>query len=178
MTKVSQLTVPLYGTNFGVDFNPAADRLRVVSDYGQNLRHNLADHSTTEDAVLTTPPSSGPTRAITAAAYTNNDLNGATATTLFVINPTTDEVVIQSPANNGTLAATGKLGVDVTASAGFDIYADLTNGRTTSNTAFAALTPAHGSATLYSIDLLTGAASSVGMFPLDVGDLAIVLDTY
>jgi hypothetical protein len=31
-TMVSQLTLPLTGMFFGVDFNPAADRLRVVSD--------------------------------------------------------------------------------------------------------------------------------------------------
>ena len=42
-TKVSQLTVALQGTNFGVDFNPAANRLRVISDTGQNLRHNIDD---------------------------------------------------------------------------------------------------------------------------------------
>jgi hypothetical protein len=42
-TKVSQLTVPLSGRAFDVDFNPAANRLRVISDSGQNLRHNLDD---------------------------------------------------------------------------------------------------------------------------------------
>jgi len=41
--KVSQLTVPLSGAGFGVDFDPATDRLRVISDIGQNLRHNLDD---------------------------------------------------------------------------------------------------------------------------------------
>ncbi|MFJ3819325.1 DUF4394 domain-containing protein, partial [Streptomyces sp. NPDC090056] len=39
--KVSQLTVALQGKYFGVDFNPAANRLRVISDTGQNLRHNI-----------------------------------------------------------------------------------------------------------------------------------------
>ena len=38
---MSQLTIPLDGTVFGVDFNPAADRLRIISDTGQNLRHNV-----------------------------------------------------------------------------------------------------------------------------------------
>ncbi|MEK9816457.1 MAG: DUF4394 domain-containing protein, partial [Limnobacter sp.] len=33
----------LLGDNFGVDFNPAADALRVVSDAGQNLRIFLDD---------------------------------------------------------------------------------------------------------------------------------------
>ena len=33
-TKVGQLSVALSGTNFGVDFNPAANALRVISDNG------------------------------------------------------------------------------------------------------------------------------------------------
>ena len=40
-TFVNALTVPLAGTAFGVDFNPAADRLRIISDMGQNLAHNV-----------------------------------------------------------------------------------------------------------------------------------------
>lgn len=176
-TKVSQLEVPLYGTRFGVDFNPAADRLRVISDNGQNLRHNLADHSTAEDTTLTTPPSNGPAKGVTAAAYTNNDLNGTTNTTLFDINTTTDQVVIQSPANNGFLVATGSLGVDAGPDAGFDIYSDLSGGKTVSSTGFAVLTPAGGYPTFYTIDLLTGAAAGVNEFPLDVSDVAVALDT-
>ncbi|WP_285557317.1 DUF4394 domain-containing protein [Actinoplanes regularis] len=181
-TKVSQLQVTLYGTKFGVDFNPAADRLRVISDNGQNLRHNLADHSTIEDTTLTTPPATGPAKAVTAAAYTNNDLNGTTGTTLFVINTATDQVAIQSPANFGFLAATGNLGgdaaLDAGLDAGFDIYSDLSNGRTVSSTGFAVLTPAGSDPAFYTVDLLTGAASSVGVFPLDVSDVAVALDTY
>ena len=42
-TFVNALTVPLAGTVFGVDFNPAADRLRIISDTGQNLAHNVND---------------------------------------------------------------------------------------------------------------------------------------
>ncbi|MEU8632041.1 DUF4394 domain-containing protein [Amycolatopsis sp. NPDC048633] len=175
--KVSQLGVPLYGTNFGVDFNPAADRLRVVSDNGQNLRHNLNDGTTTEDTTLTTPPLTGPARGVTASAYTNNDLNADTATTLFGVNTTTDQVVIQSPANNGTLAPTGALGVDATPNAGLDIYSDLVNGKTVSASAFATIIPSGGSATLYSVNLLTGATSAVGQLPLAITDLAIALDT-
>jgi hypothetical protein len=180
-TKVSQLAVDLYGTKFGVDFNPAADRLRVISDNGQNLRHNLNDHSTSEDTTLTTPPANGPAKGVTAAAYTNNDLNGTTNTTLVDVNTATDQVVIQSPANNGFLVATGSLGVDAGLDAGFDIYSDLTNGKTVSATAFAVLTPAGGFQTLYTVDLLTGAATPAsdagGIFPLDVSDIAVALDT-
>jgi hypothetical protein len=178
VTKVSQLTVPLYGTDFGVDFNPAADRLRVISDNAQNLRHNLADHTTLEDAVLTTPPSPSPARGITAAAYTNNDLNPGTATTLFGLNTSTDQVVIQSPANNGTTAPTGAFGADIGPNAGFDIYSDLTGGKTTSVSGFAVATPPGGASTLYGVNLLTGAATSIGAFPLPFGDIAVALDSH
>ena len=52
-TLVSQLTVSLDGTFFGVDFNPAADRLRIISNTGQNLRHNVnAGGTTTADGLL------------------------------------------------------------------------------------------------------------------------------
>ncbi|AGM09714.1 lipoprotein [Amycolatopsis keratiniphila] len=177
VTKVSQLSVPLYGKDFGVDFNPAADRLRVISDYGQNLRHNLADHVTIEDTILTTPPAGGPTRGVTAAAYTNNDLNPDTATTLFDIGTLTDQVLVQAPANNGFLSPTGALGVDTGPVAGFDIYSDLTNGKTTSVSAFAVLNPASGPSSFYSVNLLTGAAAKVGDFPLPIADVAVALDT-
>jgi hypothetical protein len=175
ITKVSQLTVPLYGTSFGVDFNPAADRLRVISDNGQNLRHNLNDHTTTEDATLTTPPTQAPTKGVTAAAYTNNDLNSGTATTLFTIGTGTDQVLIQSPANNGTLAATGALTVDTGLNAGFDIFSVLTNGKTTAVQGFATLIAPTGTAALYGVNLLSGDATHIGQFPLPIADLAISL---
>ncbi|MFG6294392.1 DUF4394 domain-containing protein, partial [Streptomyces rochei] len=117
--KVSQLTVALAGTAFGVDFNPAANRLRVISNTGQNLRHNIDDAAapltTTVDGTLTNPTMPSSTAmGVTGAAYTNNDLNPATATTLFDLDTMVDRISLQSPANAGTLAPTGNLGVDAT----------------------------------------------------------------
>ena len=176
VTKVSQLQYALNGTTFGVDFNPAADRLRVISDNGQNLRHNLNDHTTIQDLNLTTPPAEGTTKGVTAAAYTNNDLNAATATTLFDVNTTSDQVVIQSPANNGTLAPTGSLGIDAQLKAGMDIYSTLSGGKTVDNTAFASLTPYGASTpTLYTVNLFTGAVTPIYQFPLNITDIAISL---
>ncbi|MFK4064511.1 DUF4394 domain-containing protein [Streptomyces sp. NPDC029674] len=181
ITKVSQLQYALHGTNFGVDFNPAADRLRVVSDNGQNLRHNLNDHTTVQDLNLTTPPVEGTTKGVSAAAYTNNDLNGATGTTLFDVNTAGDQIVIQSPANNGTLAPTGSLGIDAQTNAGLDIFSSPSGGKTVSNAAYATLT-ASGAArpSLYSVNLFTGEATLVSdalgsRFPLNITDLAISL---
>jgi hypothetical protein len=175
ITKVSQLTVALYGTNFGVDFNPAADRLRVISDNGQNLRHDLNAHTTIADTTLSTPPTPGATKGVTAAAYTNNDLDPSTATTLFDIGTMTDQVLIQSPANNGTLAPTGSLTVDAAANAGFDIFSTLSGGKAVSVAGFATLVGYDGSASLYSVNLLNGTATPIGKFPLAITDLAISL---
>jgi Domain of unknown function (DUF4394) len=99
---VNALTVPLMGTSFGVDFNPAADRLRIISDAGQNLAHNVnAGGVTVANGTLTyTAPPAAPVPAtgVTGAAYTNNDLNQpATATTLFDLDTTLDQIAIQSP---------------------------------------------------------------------------------
>ncbi|MFI7239072.1 DUF4394 domain-containing protein [Streptomyces cyaneofuscatus] len=177
--KVSQLTVGLAGKFFGVDFNPAANRLRVISDTGQNLRHNIDDpaapRTTTVDTPLTnptTPPSSA--KGVTGAAYTNNDLDADTATSLFDIDTTNDRVALQSPANSGTLAPTGNLGVNAGPNAGFDIYF---SHRTRTNQGFAALS-VNGAYRFYEVNVLTGQAEGVGVFPRNhqVTDVALPLN--
>ncbi|GIF63608.1 hypothetical protein Ais01nite_16430 [Asanoa ishikariensis] len=182
--QVSRLTVPLLGTRFGVDFNPAANRLRVVSDTGQNLRHNIDDPAgapaagtTATDTTLTVPPASTAAVGVTAAAYTNNDLDATTATTLFDLNTTTDQIVVQSPANQGELAPTGALGVDATGDAGLDIVSDLRAGKTRANTAYATL-KVDGRQRFYQISLLTGRADVIGSFAgqAPVTDIAVTLD--
>ena len=134
--KVSQLNVALEGTSFGVDFNPTVDRLRIISDTGQNLRANVDDGSTTPDTPLNIPGATpvNPATGVIGAAYTNNDADPNTATTLFDIDTgaNRDQTVIQSPANSGQLAATGKLTVDASGAVGFDIYATQRNGTTSS----------------------------------------------
>ncbi|MFC8447936.1 DUF4394 domain-containing protein [Kitasatospora sp. NPDC057223] len=184
-TKVSQLTVALTGTYFGVDFNPAANRLRIVSDTGQNLRHNIDDPAgapaagtTAVDGTLTNPavpPATTGTTAlgITGVAYTNNDLDPATATTLFDVDTTLNRVALQSPANTGTLAPTGGLGVDADPDAGFDIYYSPTRA---TNQGYAAL-GVGGARSLYRVDVLTGKAVAIGAFATAtaVVDLALPL---
>ncbi|MGH8824365.1 MAG: DUF4394 domain-containing protein [Jiangellaceae bacterium] len=173
-TKVSQLTVALQGSAFDIDFNPAANRLRVISDTGQNLRHNIDDPAgtpapgqTANDTALTIPPAAETAIGVTGAAYTNNDLDPATATTLFALDTSRDQVAIQSPANAGLLAATGKLGVDVDAGsdAGFDIHNQPgPDGISSGGRGLAALM-VDGAYALYEVDVLTGEAHRVGAFP-------------
>lgn len=68
----------LSGTDFGFDFNPTVDRIRVVKNTGQNLRLNPNDGT-----VAAVDGSLNPgTPVVTAAAYTNS-FAGATTTSLF-----------------------------------------------------------------------------------------------
>ena len=180
-TKVSQLSVALAGASFGVDFNPAADRLRVISDTGQNLRHDLNTGTTINDGALTYPavPPGEPTPGvnITAAAYTNNDLDPLTSTTLFDIDTMLDQVVVQSPANAGLLAATGKLGNDASSNAGFDIYSKLRGGKAVEVEGFAVL-QVDGRSVGFKINLLNGDSKRLRGFPVDkqVIDVAMPLN--
>lgn len=176
-TKVGQLTVALDGTHFGVDFNPAADRLRIVSDTGQNLRHNPnAGGTTIADTALNTPPTAGTTTGIVAAAYTNNDNDAATGTTLFDLDANLDQFVVQSPANSGQLAVTGKMTQVTTPEAGLDIYTVTEDGRAVTNTAYAVLQPADLHK-FYSVQVTSGKVTTIGGFPrgMDVTDIAIRL---
>ena len=156
----------LNGIEFGFDFNPVPDRIRVVSDANQNLRLNPNNGAVagtdTPVAFASTDVNAGAAPTITGSAYTNNFI-GATSTTLYGIASNLGVLVTQgsvggapiSP-NTGQLFTVGSLGVPASGMVGFDI-APL------SNAAFASLTAA-GSATsqLYAVNLTTGAATLIG----------------
>jgi Domain of unknown function (DUF4394) len=145
-------TTLLSGTSFGFDFNPTVDRIRVVSNSGQNLR---LDPNTGLIAAVDGSLNPG-TPVVSAAAYTNN-FAGATTTTLFVIDPATDKLYMQNPPNNGTLVEVGALGINVETDNGFDIGG-------TSNKAYALLTVGAMSK-IYTINLSTGAVTAVADIP-------------
>jgi hypothetical protein len=66
----------LAGSAFGIDFNPTADRLRIVSNAGQNLRVNVDAGLTVTDADLNPGAPN-----VTGVAYINPVANPAPATT-------------------------------------------------------------------------------------------------
>ena len=150
------------GTSFGFDFNPTVDRIRVVSNTGQNLRL----HPDLGTVAFTDANLNPGVPAVSAAAYTNN-FAGATTTTLFVIDHTTDKLYTQIPPNNGTLVEVGSLNINIDAANGFDIGS-------TSGTAYAIFTVA-GIQSLYTINLTSGAATKVGDFSKAVRGLTIGL---
>ncbi|MEQ1860881.1 MAG: DUF4394 domain-containing protein [Chthoniobacteraceae bacterium] len=158
-TFVAQLTSSLIGTEFGLDFDPVSDRLRVTSDDNQNFSVNPFTGEVSIDAVLAYANDDvnflvNP--AIAASAFTNS-LAGAETTILYGIDTGIvsgdDVLVVQT---GGMLRTVGRLGVNADSTLGFDIDA---NG----DVAFATLV-VDDVAGLYSIDLTTGAATLIGNF--------------
>lgn len=137
----------LEGEVFGVNFNPVADRLRVVSDSGQNLRINVDTGATTTDANLNPGAPS-----IAAAAYTNS-FAAACRTRLLVIDSSSSELFLQDPPNSGTLTRVGAL---ARPDADGDWAAfEIVTSDSGSNRGFV-LFPADGGARIYDVDLNDG----------------------
>ncbi|MFN0182575.1 MAG: DUF4394 domain-containing protein, partial [Aquabacterium sp.] len=152
----------LQGSSIGIDFNPVPDNnvsdppsLRVMTNAGQNLRINV--NAPNVGRTLTDATLNGATSMLDAVAYSNNDRDPNTGTTLYGIDMATD-TLYSLVANAGTSTAIGGLGVNTIGVAGFDIsgatriaYAALTDGTT-------------GKSGLYTLNLASGAASWVGDF--------------
>ncbi|MCS3530596.1 DUF4394 domain-containing protein [Chryseobacterium sp. JUb7] len=152
----------LSGTDFGFDFNPVVDKIRVVSNTGQNLRLDPVTGGITAVDTVINPVGA----MISSAAYTNN-FAGTTATTLFVIDHNTDKLYQQNPPNNGTLVETGSLGINITSTNGFDIGS-------MSQKAYL-MASVSGSTKIYSVNTATGTATSVSDYPNAVKAFAVGL---
>ena len=158
----------LEGDAFGVDFNPVADRIRVVSNTGQNLRlHPDTGGLASADPALAFAP--GDAQAafkpdVVAAGYTYNKTNDK-LTTNYAIDRREGTLITQGtveglqPAvspNTGQLRTVGPLGTGPLVDAALDI-ADVTGA------AFAAVrTAAQPSTRLVWVDLASGKATFVG----------------
>ena len=153
--------IALSGHRFGFDFNPVADRIRVVSDTGMNLRL----HPDTGAIAATDPAlqsADGKVPGVTAAAYTYNKTDDK-LTTNYAIDAAAGTLVMQGsregvqPAvspNTGRITTVGALGTGPVEDASFDI-ADV------DNTALAALRT-RGRTRLHLVDLQTGRATAMG----------------
>ena len=162
------------GTTSGVDFNPAADALRIVGANDQNFGIGGGGRGATGVqtplAYAAGDPNFNVNPTITAAAYTNSfaGVPAGRTTELFDIDSNLNVLVLQSPPANGTLTTRGPLGVDVGTVGGFDIFFSPTNGG--ENIAFAAFAlDGSTAASLYTINLGTGAATSLGQIGTGAG---------
>lgn len=171
----------LHGPGLGFDFNPAADRIRVVTAQGQNLRLHpdtgqQVDGDATQPGVQPDPAlryawgdmHAGRTPHIVAAGYTYNQRDDK-LTTNYAIDAALGTLVLQgsregaqpvvSP-NTGQLRTVGPLGLGPLVDASFDI-SDVRNAAL-----LAARTSPQAPTVLYRVDLDTGRASALGV----VGD--------
>ncbi|NRF66323.1 DUF4394 domain-containing protein [Aquincola sp. S2] len=171
----TSIALPLEGERFGFDFNPVADRIRVVSDKGQSLRlhpetgaaidGDAAVDGPQPDPVLHFAPGDahvGRLPQVVAAAYTYNKRDDKLTTNyaldagigaLLIQGSREGAVPVVSP-NTGRLTTVGSLGVGALQDAAFDI-ADI------DNSALAALRIGERTR-LYAIDLASGRATLLG----------------
>lgn len=158
--------VALDGVRFGVDFNPVVDRLRVVSDAGQNLRINVDTGQVTSDAALNPG-----TPRVMAAAYSNS-FAAACRTRLYGIDAASGQLMVQDPPNDGKLTPVGALGASgsLTGELGFDVLTVADGSQRA-----LALLELDGVATLFDIDLATGALSTARALELSAGEAVVGL---
>jgi hypothetical protein len=151
-----------------VDFNPVADKMRIIGADGTNLRADVDSGKVTEDQTLrfaANDPAAGRTPAIIAGAYSNS-VKGAKETTLYDIDAL-GGLFRQAPPNDGVLNTIATIGVSIDR-IGFDIVADATGTNT-------AMLVANGK--LYMLDLTTGKVTggrSIAGLPSDVRDIAVL----
>ena len=168
----------LQGPAFGFDFNPAADRIRVVSSTGQNLRLHpdtgaAVDGHPAAEGVQPDPSlryawsdvNAGRTPHIAGAAYTYNTQDSK-LTTNYAIDRALGVLVMQgsregttpvvSP-NTGQLRTVGPLGLGPLTDVAFDI-ADVDNAALV-----AVRTAANSHTRLHVVDLANGTTRLLGV---------------
>lgn len=170
-------TWPLKGQTYGFDFNPSADRMRVVSETGLNMRLNpetgaQVDSNPNAPGVQADPAlayasndaNAGKVPQVTAAAYSYNTRDEK-LTTNYAIDQALGTLVLQgslegrqpviSP-NTGQLFTVGPLGLGPLSEVSFDI-SDVNNTALVS-----AVQQGQMATRLYRLDLATGKATLLG----------------
>ncbi|SNC74766.1 Por secretion system C-terminal sorting domain-containing protein [Hymenobacter gelipurpurascens] len=168
-------------SRIGFDFNPTVDRIRVVSGIGTDFRLNPNNGAlaATDGALAyaAADANAGQTPGVGSAAYTNSYI-GSTATRLYDLDEANSRLVTQDPPNAGTLNTVGPLGVatnGASQASDLDIYF---NPATSANVAYMttaiSTNATAATSTLYTVNLTTGAATSVGA--LGTGPLVAITD--
>jgi hypothetical protein len=155
-TPISQISEKVeLGDKPVVDFNPVADRLRVVTVYGASLRINVDTGQTIVDkpVVFDQADANAAKRPALAAGAYINAVAGAKATDLYHVDAKLGVLVLQNPPNDGILKTKGGLGIAVQPTAAMDVQTDAKGA----NTALLL-----SGKTLYSINLETAKATAIG----------------
>ena len=155
-TQVSRLNTEFQsGGRVVMDFNPVANRLRLMGMNGTNLRVNVDTGEAVRDGTLNYAagtPFAGTTPRVVAGAYTNS-MTGAQGTALYTIDTLTRSFNLQAPPNDGVQQPRGEVAAMLPPGVAFDILTDAQGG----NAGFLLV-----SGTLHRLNLETGAATATG----------------
>ena len=167
------MVVTLSGTSFGFDFNPAADRLRIISNSGQNLRvvpdgiMGVVAGTTFIDGSINPSGAS-----VNGAAYDNNDNDPATATELYALDVNTDLLYEVDPPNAGTLVGPVPVKLKLEGDGGFDIAPR--NANVTTDIGLA-IYEVNNKSTLFEIDVETGNTRILAKYRKDLMYTALAI---
>jgi hypothetical protein len=169
--------------DYGFDFNPTVDRIRITTSTGLNFRANPNTGAAVDGDIGTGSPVAGTntdgpisglpvgSTGVGGAAYTNSfgqSLSGG-VTTLYTLDAASNALFIQNPANAGTQTTQrdvllNGVPLDFADGGGFDIAPDVAvtvSAAPAVGIGYAALSVG-GSMGLYSIDLGDGSARLLG----------------
>lgn len=159
-TKKADLSEKLKaGVTPTIDFNPAADRLRIMGSDGTSHRVNVDDGKVIVDGshkYADSDANKGKTPRVIAGSYSNS-VKGTKETTLYNIDGANGALLRQAPPNDGVLNTIGSLGIKLNGPAAFDIVAS-GEGQ---NDAWL-----FTGGTLYKVDLKTGKATAAGQIAI------------
>ena len=162
---IAGMEVRLSGTSFGFDFNPQVDRLRIISNTGQNLRivpDNAATGSrgtTFVDGIINPQPAS-----ITGVAYDNN-VAGTPTTELYALDATVDVMYEINLPNAGRLVEPLPVKLKLEGGGGFDIAPR--NANVTTDIGLG-LYEVNKKSTLFQIDVETGDTRIMAKYNKDI----------
>ncbi len=155
-TQVSRLNTEFAsGGRAVVDFNPVANRLRLMGMNGTNLRVNVETGEAVRDGTLkyaAGTPFAETTPRVVAGAYTNS-MAGAQGTALYTVDTLTRSFNLQAPPNDGVQQPRRQVAEMLPPGVAFDILTDAQGG----NAGFLLV-----GRTLHAVNLETGAPSALG----------------
>jgi outer membrane protein assembly factor BamB len=152
-----------------IDFNPLADRLRLLGSDGTSLRANVDDGKVTVDGRLKyaeADKNAGKAPKIIAGAYSNS-VKGTKETALYDIDAAMGTFLRQAPPNDGILVTLGDAGLKAD-----DVSFDISTDADGKNTGFVVT-----GGTLHTLDITNGTVKALGKvtgLPNGVRDIAVV----
>ena len=165
-----ELLVALPGSGHAVvDFNPVADRLRLLAADGTNLRANVKTGEVATDGSVAYSADfdeADMMAKVVAGAYTNSYV-GTEKTELYTVDLTTGMLMLQNPPNDGIQQPVGELAKGLETAA-MDIVSDGMDSN---------ITYVLAGKTLHTIDLKTGTPTPLGNIadlPDGIIDIAVL----